>query len=375
MPPATGMQIRGQVVTLRVGVGIIGTGVGLRSIEPAFRAIDGASVVALSGSSAERTRALAAGRDIPFMSGDYRELCDHPDVDLVCIASPNEFHVEHAMYAIRSGKHVYLEKPVGLSASDAVKLAGLEASMSPSVVVGHQLRFNPMIVAVRDAIRDGRLGRIYHVGIRQEGSGFTDPDRAWTWELESEETGGVRLAMGSHVVDLLGYLTRSEPTAVFAATDPVHAVRRVPGEVEPRPVAASAYVSAGLSYPTFSAQVSSTAASHGPFLFDVTVLGELADLRWDGVSAPLLHRHGQDPEPLVADAVVAEFSERPGTSIFSKSFGYLASAMVDSVRSGQPLGDAADLRSSVVTSAVLDALLHSARSGGSAEVATHLGVR
>src|SRR5262252_7423728 len=109
-----------------VRVGIIGGGIGIRSMLPAFRATPGAEVVAICASGLERSRQIAAQEGIPRPMADYRQLCDLDVLDLVCVASPTAHHFEHVAHALESGKAVLAEKPLALTLEQTQELCRRE---------------------------------------------------------------------------------------------------------------------------------------------------------------------------------------------------------------------------------------------------------
>lgn len=346
-----------------IGVGIIGTGVGVRTLLPGFRRTGRARIVALSGSSEARTAEVGSALEIPRLTGDFRSVCEAPEVDLICVASPNEFHLEHASFALSTDKHVYIEKPTGVDAVEARAVAAAANSKARLVVVGHQLRFNPYLRRMRDMIASGTIGRIYHLAIAQCGSGFTDVNRKWTWEFDASRGGGVRLAMGSHLVDLANFLLDQTPSAVAAALDPVH-LTRTPEGGEARECHAANYFSALLTYPATTAHVSTTAAAHGVPRFDVVAYGDLADLTFDLDRKLLLHRFGEAAQVAVDKAVDAEYADRQASSIFSTSFTYLADEIVNAIlRGGIEIAGAATLEEAARYMIALDAARESHTAG------------
>jgi len=127
----------------KTGVGIIGTGVGLRTHFPAFRELPEAKVVAISGSNYERSREFAERYGIG-LGLNPEELCELEQVDLVCVTSPNVFHFNHALAALNAGKHVLCEKPLAVSQSQNLELIGaLKEFPGQIALVNHQLRFKP----------------------------------------------------------------------------------------------------------------------------------------------------------------------------------------------------------------------------------------
>jgi predicted dehydrogenase len=342
-----------------LGVGIIGTGVGLRTLLPGFRRTGRAEVVALCGSSQSRVEEVAQRFNIPLLTSDYRAVCESDQVDLICVASPNDLHVEHAIAALSTGKHVYLEKPTGIDLAGAHAINDAAQGQRRLVVVGHQLRFNPYIRAMRNLIRGGSVGRIYHLAIAQRGSGFTNPRRKWTWEFETDRGGGVRLAMGSHLVDLSGFLLGGEVQAIAATLDPVHRVR-VPEGTESRECRVSNYFSAHVDFPMATAAVSSTAAAHTGPQFEIVAHGEMADLTFDLDRKLLLHRSGYDPEVVLDAETDSEYRHRQASSIFSTSFTYFADEIVHAIESEKTtLQDAATTADASRCMEALDAALHS----------------
>jgi predicted dehydrogenase len=351
-------------VAQRVGVGIIGTGVGVRTILPGFRRTGRAEVVALSGRSQARAEEVGGSLGIPLLTGDYLSVCNDDRVDLICVTSPNDLHLEHARAALSTGKHVYLEKPTGIDASQAQEIAELARSRRRLVVVGHQLRFNPYLRALRDTIDSGVVGRIYHLSIAQHGSGFASLNREWTWEFDTNRGGGVRLAMGSHMVDLARYWLGAEAEAVAAEMDPVHSVRTPEGG-EPRECRASNFFEATVTFPETAVHMSTTAAAHAAQRFDVVSYGEQGDLTFDLSSNLLLHRLGYDPVPVLDAEVDAEYRHRAASSIFSVSFTYFAEEIVDAVLADRvDVPGAATVDDAVRCMEVLDAALVSGDKGG-----------
>jgi predicted dehydrogenase len=346
-----------------INVGIIGTGVGLRSIRPAFERTGRARVTAVAGSSPQRVREKLAPGDAS-LAVEVDELCDRKDVDLICVASPTSEHARQAKLALASGRHVYLEKPLaenGVAAGE-VREAAAAASVDSGrvIVLGHQLRFNPYFRAMRDCIRKGDLGRIYSVEIAQQGGGFSKWDRAWTWEFEVARGGGVRLAMGSHLHDLCYYLTGLAPESVLGFLDPVHPRRMDPDRGELRKMETSAFYAAELRLGESYAHVSSTAAGFGPFRFDVVVRGDSGELRFDVDGRAVHYGPGSSKERLCSRTIDEDYDARPGTSIFSTSFTYMAEELVVAIEGGGGAPrDAATVDDGVRLAKELDAGLQS----------------
>lgn len=343
-------------------VGIIGTGVGVRTLLPGFRRTGLAEIVALSGSSADRAHEVGGSLGINLLTGDFQEICDSAEVDLICVASPNDLHREHALAALSSGKHVYLEKPTGTDRSQAEEIAS-SAPADRIVTVGHQLRFNPYLRELGRLVRSGAIGDVYHLEIAQHGSGFANPKRAWTWEFEPDRGGGVRLAMGSHLVDYANFVLQKPVLAVSATMDPVHRFRQPSGSGE-RVCTASNFFGASLTYAGTNVHVTTTAASHSAPRFDITAYGTKGDLTFDLISKLKLHRVEEDPQVVLPSDVDLEYEMRSASSIFSTSFTYFADAIVEAFNQNQTsIPGAATVETAVDCMRVLDAAEESSNLG------------
>ncbi|WBB78702.1 Gfo/Idh/MocA family oxidoreductase [Micromonospora sp. WMMD882] len=347
--------------TLRVG--LIGTGVGVRTYLPGFAATGRAAVVALSGSGPERAREVAAATGVPTAYADHRELCADPTLDVICVASPNEFHREHYLAAVASGRHVLIEKPPVDTGAELAELLAVDTAPGQLVLVDHQLRFNPYLRALREVIRSGELGRPYQVRIHQQGVGLLSPDVGHSWRFDADRGGGVRLAMGSHLVDLMFFLLGDVPVrSVLGGEDVVVPVRR-DAAGQARTVTADSAFAALLAGDSLTVSLSASAAAATENILDVDVLGTAGEAHFslDGklrVGTSAGRRDVRPPE-------VSPDELHNRVSVFKTSFVHLAGALADAVLDGRwtALEPACRLPDQVPTLRVLDAMLASARTG------------
>lgn len=348
----------------RLRVGVIGTGVGVRTYLPGFAATGRADVVAICGSSAARAREVAASTGVPTAYGDYRELCADESLDLICVTSPNEYHYAHFLAAAASGRHVLVEKPAASDSDELAKLLAVPTAPEQIVLVDHQLRFNPYLAALRESIRSGELGVPYYLRIHQQGVGLLSPDTPHSWRFDADRGGGVRLAMGAHLVDLLGFLLGDVPVdTAFGTVDVVVPFRSDSAGRQHRVTAGSAFASM-LRLGGTTAILSASAAAASDNLFDVDVLGTEGEAHFGindklRVSAKAGTRtvrrlDGVDPDEL-----------HNRLSLFKTSFAYQARAITTAILDGrrEAIAQGCSLPGQLPTLRILDAILDSARTG------------
>ncbi|MER7921558.1 MULTISPECIES: Gfo/Idh/MocA family oxidoreductase [unclassified Streptomyces] len=168
-------------------------------------------------------RAEQAAEQFGFASTtrDWREVVDDPRVQAVSITAPNFLHREIGVAMAEAGKHIWIEKPVGLSTADASAVADAVSKAGVQGAVGFNYRNAPAVEAARDLIASGELGTVTHVRIRLFSDYAAHPDGALTWRYELERGGhGVLGDLASHGADLachlLGDITSlAADTAIF----------------------------------------------------------------------------------------------------------------------------------------------------------------
>ncbi|MFI1366694.1 Gfo/Idh/MocA family protein [Streptomyces griseochromogenes] len=152
---------------------------------------------------------------------DWREVATDPRVRAVSITAPNFLHREIGVAMAEAGKHLWIEKPVGLTGEDARAVADAAAKAGVQGAVGFNYRNAPAVEAARDLIASGDIGRVTHVRIRLFSDYAAHPDGALTWRYERERGGsGVLGDLASHGADLARFLlgdiaSLTADTAVF----------------------------------------------------------------------------------------------------------------------------------------------------------------
>jgi predicted dehydrogenase len=163
---------------------------------------------------------------------DWREAVADPEVDVVDIVTPNFLHKEIAMTAIAAGKHVYCEKPLALTATDAKEMYEAAAAAGVKTLVGFNYLRNPAVAEARRLIAAGELGEIWTFSGRFVLDACSDPDVPFTWRFDRALSGSGALGdLGAHVISLAHALVgpissvaglsrtfikaRPEPTGVF----------------------------------------------------------------------------------------------------------------------------------------------------------------
>lgn len=203
--------------------GVIGTGMmGVEHINNLLH-LPGATVTAISDPHAESRdwAQLAVGLDAPLARfADHGELLASGLCDVVVIASPNHTHHDVLSDVLRTGHHVLIEKPLCTTVADCrrvIALADETAQLWPQRVVwmGLEYRFMPPTQAIVREVRDGTVGRLRMVAIREHRFPFLV--KVGNWNRFNRNTGGTLVEKCCHFFDLMNVLAADTPVRVLAS--------------------------------------------------------------------------------------------------------------------------------------------------------------
>ena len=195
-------------------LGIIGCGyVTFDRHLPALRHVPEIEIVALADAHPERT--TGAARLVPGARVVEVEQLLDGEVDAVAVCTPPATHAQLALAALDADKHVFLEKPVAPSLEEADRIAERAARSPRRVLVGFNFRRHRLVERARQAVREGRLGRVQALR-----AAFTSPvlDEKLEWKTQRGLGGGALFDRAIHHFDLWRFVLGAEVAEVFALT-------------------------------------------------------------------------------------------------------------------------------------------------------------
>ena len=212
----------------KVKVGVVGTGfIGPAHIE-ALRRLPNVEVAALCEVTAELAASKAKSLGIE-RSYTFDELLKQDDIQCIHICTPNFLHYHQSKAALEAGKHVVCEKPLAKDLAEAEELVALAEKSGLVNAVHFNLRYYPLVRQMKVMREKGELGDVYSIiGSYLQDWLFYETD--YNWRLEPDKSGDSRAIadIGSHLMDILEYITGLKTTAVMADFNTIHKTRKKP---------------------------------------------------------------------------------------------------------------------------------------------------
>ena len=208
-------------------IGMIGSGASGRAHLLGFHGIpyyyglpaDTVRVVGVATSRAETAQAAAREIGCEFWTDDYHELIARDDIDVVAIATPNNVRVDVVLEAAAAGKHIFCEKPLARTVTEARRMVEAVEAAGVTAQVNFNFRFYPAVQRARRLVEEGFLGQVSTYRGTFYRSSYIDPQKPLSWKLQHEQSGGGALYdLGSHTLDMATFLL-GEVEAVFAVTE------------------------------------------------------------------------------------------------------------------------------------------------------------
>jgi predicted dehydrogenase len=138
-----------------------------------------------------------------YTSLDYREMLNS-DIEAVVIATPVSTHYRLAMECLQAGKHVMIEKPLASSSAEALSMLTAAREVNKVLMTGHTFVYNPAVVALKEIIASGEIGRVYYINGTRVNLGLYQPDVNVIWDL------------APHDVSILLYILGVDPISASA---------------------------------------------------------------------------------------------------------------------------------------------------------------
>ncbi len=143
----------------------------------------------------------------------FNEIIDNPEIELVIVNTPDQFHYEMVKLALQSGKHVVVEKPITQKSEEAEELIKIAKEKNLLFTVFQNRRWDGDFRTVQKVLAENKLNRI--VEFESHFDRYRTAITANTWKEEADEFGGVLFNLGSHMVDQ-AYVLFGKPKSVLA---------------------------------------------------------------------------------------------------------------------------------------------------------------
>ena len=186
-------------MTKTIRVGVIGAGYWGPNIIRNLYEAPGAEAVAVADLSQERLDAIHKRFPSLRVTTNYRELLDDPTIDAICIVTPVKTHRKLAEEAFAAGKHVFVEKPLAQSVSDAEAIVRARDRAGKTLMVGHTFVYNPAVEHVKGILDAGGIGNVHYLDSQRVNLGLHQFDTNVLWDL------------GPHDVSIALYWLDEEP--------------------------------------------------------------------------------------------------------------------------------------------------------------------
>ena len=186
-------------MTKTIRVGVIGAGYWGPNIVRNLYEAPGAEAVAVADLSQDRLDAISKRFPALRVTTNYREIIDDPTIDAVCVVTPVNTHRKLAEEAFAAGKHVFVEKPLAKTVSDAEAIVRAGERAGKTLMVGHTFVYNPAVVVVKGILEAKGIGEVHYLDSQRVNLGLHQFDINVLWDL------------GPHDVSIALYWLDEEP--------------------------------------------------------------------------------------------------------------------------------------------------------------------
>jgi D-xylose 1-dehydrogenase (NADP+, D-xylono-1,5-lactone-forming) len=194
--------------------GVLGASdIAAAAVIPAIQASGNGRVVALASRDAGRARETARVLGIDRSYGSYGDLLADPTVEAVYIPLPNSLHLEWVRQAAAAGKAILCEKPLALSAAEAIQLDEACGRAGVALMEAFMYRFHPQTRRVHELVAEGAIGELREIRSHVSVDIMSPPDPA-NIRFDPRLGGGTLLDMGCYTVDLARQVFGETPQRV-----------------------------------------------------------------------------------------------------------------------------------------------------------------
>jgi len=198
----------------KLRVAIVGSGgIAQGAHMPAFAALPDVQILAVCDVSKSARESAAEKFSVPHQFETWQPMLEMPEIDIVSVCTPNTYHFQPTVDALKAGKHVLVEKPMAVSVDEARKMAAAAKRAAKKLMIGQTARFNPQSKALKTFMDSGAVGDVYYaraMALRRRGipgwGAFTSKELS---------VGGPVFDIGVHILDLTLWLMGfPEPVSV-----------------------------------------------------------------------------------------------------------------------------------------------------------------
>ncbi|MDR2768908.1 MAG: Gfo/Idh/MocA family oxidoreductase [Treponema sp.] len=209
-----------------IGIGIIGAGFmgkthtyGAKTIPLHYDALPFVPrLVGICDTNLKAAQAMQEANGFEFATANLDELLSRKDIDAVTVSTPNVFHKDNILAALKAGKHVYCDKPLAASYKEAAEVTEAWRKSGLIAQMAHQFRCFPAVMRAKQLIAEGRVGALMSFHGAYLHSGSIDKNKPIGWKQDrAMGGGGVLFDLGSHLLDLL-YSLLGGFSELFAST-------------------------------------------------------------------------------------------------------------------------------------------------------------
>jgi predicted dehydrogenase len=194
--------------------GIVGAGRISQSFVKDIAFVSNAELIAVAARNLESAQAFATTFNISKAYGSYAELFADVDVDAIYIATPHNLHFEHAIAAIKAGKHILCEKPVTVCSDECRQLIDAAKEQGVFFMEAMWTYFLPAIRKAQEWVNAGRIGKIRHV---KADFGYPIPYAVDRREYDANLAGGCLLEMGIYTLAITDLFIKAESTYCYSS--------------------------------------------------------------------------------------------------------------------------------------------------------------